>query len=158
MRATPAEQEEKAIAHLEKVTNPEVAKFVKQYKLPLSPDGKLLRMVKVVKKGKDGEFPSNHKPSFVYKLGMKVVAPDYAPRGSCGQGLHFSPTEQIARGIIGAHGSEYTALVVDVDVESMVGIQYGSQPKVKAKFCHVLHEGNEESFMPRPEPKAHRWG
>ena len=68
----------------------------------------------------------------LYEIGTIVEAEDYFPSNSCGQGLHFWPTLNLARQNASLYGSRI--LRCDVEVSSLVPIG----GKCKARRCYVV--------------------
>jgi hypothetical protein len=104
-----------------------------------------VRMVKVVR----SDYRSDYSSATYYLPGTTVQASDYNDRPVCGGGLHFAHTRREAEKIRynnGGYGGR--TVVCDVDLESMVVVTNGQYPgeKVKARFAHVLYEGDETDF------------
>ncbi len=112
-----------------------------------------VRLVKIARPAEQG-FRSDYSSGVCYEPGTTVEATDYRSDPNCGHGLHFAPTRALASAIRYSREGMYngTALVCDVDLESLVVISLG-EGKVKAKFAHVLYVGDETDFKPTAEEK-----
>lgn len=129
-------------------------------KLPVSDDGKFVRMVKATRG--DGKAFRKYRPGYghssvpdvQYEVGKKVEAPDFQQTAYCGKGLHFAHDAAQAKSLSGVPATDYKTFVVDVDLDTAVVVDGN---KIKAKFCNVLWEGTEKDFVPYVS-KPHRWG
>lgn len=122
--------------------------------LPVSSDGKRVRMIKVVQKdGTSQNFNRQTRARARYEVGKETHAEDYAAHNRCGQGLHFAETKSHGCSLSGISSYNAKSLVVDVDLDTAVLVE---REKVKARSCFVLFEGTEKDLVPRI-PKAYRW-
>ncbi len=101
-----------------------------------------VRLVKAVTRDLCSSY-YGYQHSILYEPGTTVEAPDYDSTPQCGHGLHFAHTAAAAKSNSYQGIAAPRTLICDVDLESLVVIE---GDKVKARFCHVLYEGDETDY------------
>jgi hypothetical protein len=133
---------DKGVKNVQKI-NPITAQWLYGQKLVPSKDGKTVILSKAVR----SDYMSAYDGRTAYTVGAEVVAEDYDPSRSCGQGLHFSAKFSQAQRYV--RSATIRHLKCEVPVNTIIVIQ-DYQPatadKVKAKSCKVLEEVKRDAI------------